>query len=238
MSSMSFVSIAGVDLPVAEEIKVMGVVLDWCLTFHKHVSVVARSYNYYAEATSHICHLLTMELAQTLACSLRSCLVLTTIMLCCVVPQAAVSRSCSGYKTTQLTFPSWSGNWTGELLHCTSMLLPNRVLYQLGYLALLLLPPPKKEVMFLVRSVCLFVCLSVYLSVCPLDYSQTCEQILTKFFGGVGMAQGPSDTILVAIWITLRIRSPKSEIRILGIGGGLCSLSISSCYYLPSFDDT
>ena len=27
------------------------------------------------------------------------------------------------------------------------------------------LPPPKKEVMFLVRSVCLFVCLSVCLSV-------------------------------------------------------------------------
>ena len=32
------------------------------------------------------------------------------------------------------------------------------------------LPPPKKEVMFLVRS----------------DYSQTCERILMKFFGGVG----------------------------------------------------
>ena len=42
----------------------------------------------------------------------------------------------------------------------------------------LLLPPPKKEVMFFVRSVCL--------SVCPSDYSQTCERILTKFFGGVG----------------------------------------------------
>ena len=40
------------------------------------------------------------------------------------------------------------------------------------------LPPPKKGVMFLVRSVCL--------SVCPSDYSQTCERILTKFFGGVG----------------------------------------------------
>ena len=45
-----------------------------------------------------------------------------------------------------------------------------------------LLPPPKKEVMFLVRSVCLSVCLSV----CPSDYSQTCERILTKFFVGVG----------------------------------------------------
>ena len=49
-----------------------------------------------------------------------------------------------------------------------------------------LLPSLKKEVMFLVRSVCLFVCLSVCLSVCPSDYSQTCERILTKFFGGVG----------------------------------------------------
>ena len=44
------------------------------------------------------------------------------------------------------------------------------------------LPPPKKKVMFSVRSVCLSVCLSV----CSSDYSQTCEWILTKFFGGVG----------------------------------------------------
>ena len=36
--------------------------------------------------------------------------------------------------------------------------------------------------MFSVRSVCLSVCLSV----CPSDYSQTCERILTNFFGGVG----------------------------------------------------
>ena len=50
---------------------------------------------------------------------------------------------------------------------------------------------------------------SVCLSVCPSDYSQTCERILTKFFGGVGEAQGPSDTILVAIRITLRIRESK-----------------------------
>jgi len=32
----------------------------------------------------------------------------------------------------------------------------------------------------------LFVCLSVCLSACPSDYSQTCERILTKFFVGVG----------------------------------------------------
>ena len=55
-------------------------------------------------------------------------------------------------------------------------------IFALVLLFLDLLPPPKKEVMFLARSVCLSVCLSV----CPSDYSQTCERILTKFFGGVG----------------------------------------------------
>jgi len=36
-------------------------VLDRRLTFHKHVSVVARSCNYHAQAIRHIRHLLTME---------------------------------------------------------------------------------------------------------------------------------------------------------------------------------
>jgi len=40
------------------------------------------------------------------------------------------------------------------------------------------------------------------------------------------MAQGPSDTILVAILIRLRIQ--ESKVRIDVFGGGLCSLSISS----------
>jgi len=50
--------------------KVLGVVLDRRLTFHKHVSTVARSCNYHAQDIRHIRHLLTTELAQTLACSL------------------------------------------------------------------------------------------------------------------------------------------------------------------------
>jgi len=69
-SSLSSVSVAGVDLPVAEEMKVLGVVLDQRLTFSKHVSAVARSCNYHAQAIRHIRHLLTTDLAQTLACSL------------------------------------------------------------------------------------------------------------------------------------------------------------------------
>jgi len=36
-SSSSSVSVADMDLPVAEDTKVLGVVLDWRLTFHKHV---------------------------------------------------------------------------------------------------------------------------------------------------------------------------------------------------------
>jgi len=50
--------------------KVLGVVLDRRLTFHKHVSMVAQSCIYHAQAICHIGHLLTIELAQTLACSL------------------------------------------------------------------------------------------------------------------------------------------------------------------------
>jgi len=36
------------------------------------------------------------------------------------------------------------------------------------------------------RRLCFWFGLFVCLSVCPLDYSQTCERILTKFFVGVG----------------------------------------------------
>jgi len=49
-----------------------------------------------------------------------------------------------------------------------------------------LLPPPKKEVMFSLRSVCLSVCLFV----CPSDNWKSCEQILTKFVGGVAHGSG------------------------------------------------
>jgi len=66
-SSASSLSVAGVDLPVAEIMKVL--VLNRRLTFHKHVSMVAQSCNYHAQAIRHI-RFLSTELAQTLACSL------------------------------------------------------------------------------------------------------------------------------------------------------------------------
>ena len=49
---------------------VLGVVLDQRLTFEKHATAVAKSCNYHAQAIRHIRHLLTLDLAQTLACSL------------------------------------------------------------------------------------------------------------------------------------------------------------------------
>jgi len=88
----------------------------------------------------------------------------------------------------------------------------------------------------------LFVCLSVCLSVCPSDYSQTCEQILTKFFVGVGHGSGTK-------WYNFGgdpdhasdpgVQSPKSgssgllkklqmDLCHAVFGGGFCSLSASS----------
>jgi len=62
-----FVTVAGVDRQVAEQMKVLGGVLDQRLTFEKHVTAVAKSCNYHAQAIRHIRHLLTLDLAQTLA---------------------------------------------------------------------------------------------------------------------------------------------------------------------------
>jgi len=88
-SSVSSVSVARVDLPVADDINVLGVVLDRRLSFQQHVSAVARSCNYHAQAIQHIRHLLTIELAQTLACSL----ILSRIDYCNAVLHGAPSYS-------------------------------------------------------------------------------------------------------------------------------------------------
>ena len=61
--AVSSVAVAGVELPVAEEMKVLGVVLDRRLTFEKHVTMVARSCHYHAQGIRHIRHLLSTELA-------------------------------------------------------------------------------------------------------------------------------------------------------------------------------
>jgi len=50
--------------------KVLGVVLDHCLSFSRHATSVARACNYHVQAIRHVRHFLTTELALTLACSL------------------------------------------------------------------------------------------------------------------------------------------------------------------------
>ena len=69
--------------------KALGVVLDRRLTFQKHVMAAARSCNYHFQAIRHIRHLLSRELALTLACSL----ILTRMDYCNSVLYGAPSSS-------------------------------------------------------------------------------------------------------------------------------------------------
>jgi len=96
-STITSVCVANVQLLVADEIKVLGVVLDRRLAFDKHVMAVTRSCNFHAQA---ICHLLSTDLAQTLACSL----IFTRLDYCNSVLYGApvsTSRSCSVCRTMQ-----------------------------------------------------------------------------------------------------------------------------------------
>jgi len=80
-------SVAGVGLPIADSMKVLGVTLDRRLIFDDHVSAVARSCNYHARAIRHVRQLLTVDLAQTFACSL----ILSRIDYCNAVLHGAPS---------------------------------------------------------------------------------------------------------------------------------------------------
>ena len=82
--------VAGVDLPTADKMKVLGVVLDRRLAFNNYVTAVTRSCNYHAQVIVHIRHLLTTELAQTLACSL----ILSRIDYCNAVLHPWCSNMC------------------------------------------------------------------------------------------------------------------------------------------------
>jgi len=66
-ASLSSVAVAGVDLPVADAVKVLGVVLDRRLLFDRHATSVARACSYHVQAIRHICHVLMTELALTVA---------------------------------------------------------------------------------------------------------------------------------------------------------------------------
>ena len=64
------VNVADAVLPVSKKMKSLGVVLDSHLNFSDHVNMVAKACNYHIWALRHIRHLLTENIAHTLACSI------------------------------------------------------------------------------------------------------------------------------------------------------------------------
>ena len=87
----SFIS-AGV--PATEKTKVLGVVLDRCLTFESHVTAVARACNYNAQAIRHVQHCWRLSFLWRWRVAWY-CPGWTTAMLCCIIElQPVVFRSC------------------------------------------------------------------------------------------------------------------------------------------------
>jgi len=70
VKNVKHVSVAGAVIPVRTELKSLGVTLDCRLTFGAHVNTVAKACNYHMWSLRHIRHLLTYDIALTLACSL------------------------------------------------------------------------------------------------------------------------------------------------------------------------
>ena len=72
MDHIRTVNSADAILPMSEKVKSLGVILDNQLKFGDHVNSVAKACNYHIWALRHIRHLLTTDIAQTLACSIVS----------------------------------------------------------------------------------------------------------------------------------------------------------------------
>src|SRR5664279_1031786 len=70
VASVRTVPVAGVDLPIASELKSLGVIIDPQLSFESHARQVCRACNFHLRALSHIRNLLSFQVAQTIACSI------------------------------------------------------------------------------------------------------------------------------------------------------------------------
>ena len=66
--NISSIIVVGANLKPTAELKSLGVILDSRLTFDAHVSAVSKACNYHLWALRHIRHLLTLDLANTVAC--------------------------------------------------------------------------------------------------------------------------------------------------------------------------
>jgi len=69
-AAFTSVTVAGSSLSISREVKSLGVTLDSQLRFDSHARVVAKACAYHTHALSHVRHLLTPELATTIACSI------------------------------------------------------------------------------------------------------------------------------------------------------------------------
>jgi len=83
------------------------------LTFDKYATSVAKSCNYHAQAIRHIRHLLTLELAQTLACSL----ILSRIDYC----NALLHADCTGCRSSRESLTSGGGHLQSPVHRNTSL---------------------------------------------------------------------------------------------------------------------
>ena len=64
------VDVAGAIVPLTDNVKILGVVLDRHLNLTTHVQSVCKSVNYHIQAFRHIRTLLTTDMARTVACAL------------------------------------------------------------------------------------------------------------------------------------------------------------------------
>ena len=76
--TLTSINIAGSFLPFSDSIKLLGVTIDSHLTFQNHISQIIKTCNYHIRAINHIRHLLTTDVASTLA----RCLILSKLDYC------------------------------------------------------------------------------------------------------------------------------------------------------------
>ena len=95
-----------------------------------------------------------------------------------------------------------------------------------------ILSPPKE------RGYVFYLCLSVCLSVCPIDYSKSYERILIKFFGGsqrnnrFGFGDDPYAKIFkMILYLLLRFLQTESQEQKMKNLGGVWTLWVLPSYY-------
>ena len=69
-SNLTTVNVAGCQIPLADQIKILGVTLDKNLSMDKHVNAVSKSVHYHIRALRHIRPFISEDMAKMVACAL------------------------------------------------------------------------------------------------------------------------------------------------------------------------